>query len=90
MYDAIMFNDDVKVYLNNEKYNTRSIEPYGPKGRVNTMGAIFAISAPENLLSRIKLSDMLIRGRGTPRIFSRNYDFGGKLIIPMTGGMVHK
>ena len=88
MYEAIMFNDDIKLYLNAERYQSKQLEPYSVRGRINTMGAIFAVCASESLLSRIELSDMLIKGRGTPRIFPKAYDYGGKLITPMTGGIV--
>jgi hypothetical protein len=88
MYDAIMLNDDIKIYTNPSRYQSGHLEPYGPKGRINTMGAIFAICAPDDLLSRVELSSLLITGRGTPRIFSKTYEYGRPLISKMTGGII--
>lgn len=88
MYDAIMLNDDIKIYTNPSRYQTGHLEPYGTRGRINTMGAIFAICAPEDILSRTELSSLLITGRGTPRIFSKKYDYGRQIIARMTGGIV--
>lgn len=89
IFDAIMLNEDVKVYLNNEKYQTKEIEPNEPRGRINTMGAVFATCAPEEIFPRIKLADLLIRGRGAPRIFEKEHNYGAKLISPMTGNIVY-
>jgi len=88
MYDAIMLNDDIKLYTNPLRYQSEHLEPYGPRGRINTMGAIFAICAPESLLSRVELASLLITGRGTPRIFSKSYDYGRPIISKMTGGII--
>lgn len=88
MYEAIMLNDDIKLYTNPSRYQSGHLEPYGPRGRINTMGAIFAICAPEDTLSRVEVCSLLIKGRGTPRIFSKEYDYGRQLIARMTGGIV--
>lgn len=88
VYDAIMLNDDIKIYTNPSRYQSQHLEPYGPRGRINTMGAIFAVCAPEEVLSRVELSSLLITGRGTPRIFSAKYGFGSQIISQMTDGIV--
>jgi len=88
LYDAIMLNEDIKLYTNSERYQSLYLKPYEPRGRINTLGAIFVICAPENVLSRIEACGLLIRGRGTPAIFSSDYDYGRKIIAPMTGGIV--
>jgi hypothetical protein len=89
IYDAIMLNDDIKLYTNPKRYDSSHLEPYDARGRVNTMGAIFAICAPEKTLSRIRLASLLIRGRGTPRIFSKDYEYGRQIVAPMTGEIVN-
>jgi hypothetical protein len=88
LYDAIMLNEDVKLYTNAERYQSKHLKPYEPRGRINTLGAIFVVCAPERILSRIEACGLLIRGRGTPAIFSKNYDYGRRIITPMTGGIV--
>jgi len=88
VYDAIMLNDDIKIYTNPSRYQSQHLEPYGPRGRINTMGAIFAVCAPENVLPRVELSSLLITGRGAPRIFSARYGFGSKIVSKMTDGIV--
>lgn len=89
LYDAIMLNEDVKLYTNSERYQSLYLKPYEPRGRINTLGAIFVICAPENVLSRIEACGLLIRGRGTPAIFTSDYDYGRRIIAPMTGGIVN-
>jgi hypothetical protein len=89
LYDAVMLNEDVKLYTNSERYQSLYLKPYEPRGRINTLGAIFVICAPEKVLSRIEACGLLIRGRGTPAIFSSDYDYGRKIIAPMTGGIVN-
>jgi len=88
LYDAVMLNEDVKLYTNAKRYQSRYLKPYEPRGRINTLGAIFVVCAPEKILSRIEACGLLIRGRGTPAIFSKNYDYGRKIITRMTGGIV--
>lgn len=88
LYDAIMLNEDVKLYTNSERYQSKYLKPYEPRGRINTLGAIFVICAHENVLSRIEACSLLIRGRGTPAIFTKNYDYGRRIITGMTGGIV--
>ena len=88
VYDAIMLNEDVKLYTNSERYRSKYLKPYEPRGRINTLGAIFVVCAHENILSRIEACSLLIRGRGTPAIFSKNYDYGRRIIAGMTGGIV--
>jgi hypothetical protein len=88
LYDAIMLNEDVKLYTNAERYQSKYLKPYEPRGRINTLGAIFVVCAPEKILSRIEACALLIRGRGTPAIFSKNYDYGRKIITKMTGSIV--
>lgn len=88
LYDAVMLNEDVKLYTNAERYQSKYLKPYEPRGRINTLGAIFVVCAHENILSRIEACSLLIRGRGTPAIFSKDYDYGRKIIAGMTGGIV--
>lgn len=90
LYDAIMLNEDVKLYTNPERYQSLYLKPYEPRGRINTLGAIFVVCAHEHILSRIEACDLLIRGRGTPAIFSSDYDYGRTIISPMTGGIVDR
>jgi hypothetical protein len=88
LYDAIMLNEDVKLYTNPDKYNSVYLKPFEPRGRINTLGAIFVVCASESVLSRIDACGLLIRGRGTPAIFSATYDYGRKIIAPMTDNIV--
>ena len=87
IYDAIGLNEDVKYYTN-PKREKDFLDPYKALGRMNTMGSIFATCANEKIFSRISLFDSLVKGRGTIRIFSRTYDYGRKIISPMTGYIV--
>lgn len=68
--------------------NLSIVKPYEPRGRINTLGAIFVVCAHEDILSRIEACSLLIRGRGTPAIFSKEYDYGRRIIAGMTGGIV--
>lgn len=88
LFDAILLNEDIKLYTNAERYNSEELQPFQPRGRINTMGATFVVLAPETLLPRIKACSLLIRGRGTPAIFSTNYHYGADLISPMTDNIV--
>jgi hypothetical protein len=88
LFDAILLNEDIKLYTNVEKYDSSNLQPFEPRGRINTMGAVFVICAPEALLSRIKACSLLIRGRGTPAIFSSIYHYGADLISPMTNNII--
>ena len=87
IYDAIGLNEDVKYYTNPQRERD-FLNPYRALGRMNTMGSIFAACTNEKTLSRISLFDSLVKGRGTVRIFSRTYDYGQKIISPMTGYIV--
>jgi len=90
LYDAIMLNEDVKLYTNSERYQSLYLKPYEPRGRINTLGAAFVICAPEKILSRIEACSLLIRGRGAPAIFSSDFDYGRRIIAPMTDGIVNQ
>lgn len=88
LFDAILLNEDIKLYTNGDKYNSKYLEPYEPRGRINTLGAAFVVCAPEEILSRIKACGLIIRGHGTPAIFSATYHHGADLISPMTDNIV--
>jgi hypothetical protein len=88
LYDAIMLNEDVKLYTNPDKYKSVYLKPFEPRGRINTLGAVFVVCSSESVLSRIDACGLLIRGRGTPAIFSAGNGYGRLIIAAMTDGIV--